>query len=68
MGKLGQVGISLDKAIKRKIGKKAERIRKENKNLSGDGEGGGGEGFRGINKYFNIYENILFSKDTYLVR
>ena len=51
LGKLGQVWASLDKLKAtnyqqiRKQRKKAERIRKENKNLSGDREGeGGGEG------------------------
>ena len=42
LGKLGQVGT---RQQIRKMGEKAERIRKENKNLSGDGGGeeGGGE-------------------------
>ena len=51
MGNYGQVWASLGKLGQvwrrqqiKKLGKKAERIRKENKNLSGDGEGeGGGE-------------------------
>ena len=33
----------MEKATNYKNGKKAERIRKENKNFSGDGGGGGGE-------------------------
>ena len=41
MGKLGQVW---RRQQFRKMGKKAERIKKEHKNLSGDGEGGGEEG------------------------
>ena len=53
LGIFGQVWVSLGKLGQvwrrqqfRKMEKKAERIRKENKNLSGDGEeegGGGGE-------------------------
>ena len=41
LGKLGQVW---RRQQFRKMGKKAERIKKEHKNLSGDGEGGGEEG------------------------
>ena len=51
LGRFGQVWVSLGKLGQvwrrqqfRKMEKKAERIRKENKNLSGDGEGGGEEG------------------------
>ena len=47
LGRFGQVWVSLGKLGQvwrrqqfRKMGKKAERIRKEKKKLSGDGEGG----------------------------